>query len=375
MRFRTWSQPQSQSRAGNHSAELHVLRGLFQEHLVRANFLDLGVHQHVEPAPGAGFLDALTVALLGALEGFAAIREHNRRIAEFRNTGRRLERAITAAHDDDLLAAILFGVDEPIHDYRQFFTGHAEFARRAAPADGQQHRGCRVGLSAGAHMKRAFLVLDAFHPLLIADLKPIVFAGISPEFQQRFLRGISKLHLADDGQLHRRGHHQLAARILKHGAPQRILFDGLVVEPQLLGSQRRGQTRRSCADDQDIEGARALHTCLGDRLERLLTLHQRILDQPHAAEFAGDVDAWHVGFEVRLQHRNIEATPLGPEHQRDRIERTDHLACTMSDAVGWTHEHCLAIDQAQHFVMRLLGAGFDACSAAQAFGRVDERMQ
>ena len=40
----------------------------------------------------------------------------------------------------DLPAAVLLGVNQPIDHLRQLFARHAEFARRAAPTDRQQHR-------------------------------------------------------------------------------------------------------------------------------------------------------------------------------------------------------------------------------------------
>ena len=183
------------------------------------------------------------------------------------------------------------------------------------------------------------------------------------------------MNLADDRQFHRRGHHQLAARILKYRAAQGVLFDGLIVQSHLLGGERGGEARGPGADDQYIEGAGALHARLGDRLERLLALHEGILDQPHAAEFTGHVDAGDIRLEVRLEHRNIEASALGAEHQRDRIERTDGLARTVSDAVGRTDQHRFAVDEAEHLMMRLFRAGFDARSAAEAFTGIDDRMQ
>ena len=183
------------------------------------------------------------------------------------------------------------------------------------------------------------------------------------------------MHLADDRQFHRRGHHQLAARILEYRAAQRLLFEGLIVQAHLLGGERGGEARGTGADDQHIERAGALHARLGDRLERLLALHEGIPDQSHAAELAGHEDSRDIGFEIRLEHRNIHAAALGAENQRDGIERADGLARAMSDAVGRADQHRLAVDQAEHFVVRLFRAGFDTRSAAETFAGIDERMQ
>ena len=51
------------------------------------------------------------------------------------------------------------------------------------------------------------------------------------------------------------------------------------------------------------------------------------------------------------------------------------LAGAVSDALGRAHQHRLAVDQAEHLVVRGLRAGLDAGAAAQAFALIDERMQ
>jgi hypothetical protein len=87
------------------------------------------------------------------------------------------------------------------------------------------------------------------------------------------------------------------------------------------------------------------------------------------------IDTGHIGFEVRFEHRNIETAAFGAEYQGDRIERTRCLARAMADAIVGADEHCLAVDEAQHIMMRGLRAGLDARSATEALACIDERMQ
>jgi hypothetical protein len=218
------------------------------------------------------------------------------------------------------------------------------------------------------------MLVDA---LLIVDLQAM--ARLLPEFQQLLLRGIAKVHLADDRQFDRRRHHELAARILEYRAAKRILLDGLVAQTEFLRCERGGEARRARADDQYVDCARVprfrLRDDRGNRLERLLALRQRILDEAHAAELAGHIDAGHVRFEVRLEHRNVEPAPFGAEHERDCIERTGALAGAVPDALARADQHGLAVDQAEHIVVRGFRAGFDAGSAAEALRGIDDRVQ
>jgi len=82
---------------------------------------------------------------------------------------------------------------------------------------------------------------------------------------------------------HRRRHHQFTARILEDRSAQRLLLQGAVIQPELLGRQRGGEARGPRADDEHVERARVLHRRRGDSLQRLLALRQCVLDEPHSA--------------------------------------------------------------------------------------------
>jgi hypothetical protein len=112
-----------------------------------------------------------------------------------------------------------------------------------------------------------------------------------------------------------------------------------------------------------------------NRFNRLLSLLQRIANQSHAAEFAGDEDARHIGFELRAHHRYFHAAPRRAEHQRDCFGGTSRFACTVPDAVGRTHELRASTDDAQHMMQRLLGARLHARAATDAARGIDDGMQ
>src|ERR1700730_13980290 len=118
-------------------AQLELLVRMLQYHFLGTDFANLGIQQHLQLAFLTGFIDTLTLPLLVALERITAVRERDRGVAQLGDAGRRLERAVAAADDDDVFTPILFGIYQAIHDFGQFFAGNTEFARRAPPADTQ----------------------------------------------------------------------------------------------------------------------------------------------------------------------------------------------------------------------------------------------
>src|ERR1700685_4417085 len=119
---------QDTARAHDHRIVAHheFAPGLLQQYLVTSDLAYLGIEKHLELAFGTRFVDPLTIALLGALKGFAPVRQRDRRVAQFGNAGRRFERAVTAADHHDLLTPVLFRIDQAIYHFRQIFSGHAE---------------------------------------------------------------------------------------------------------------------------------------------------------------------------------------------------------------------------------------------------------
>src|SRR6266436_2899329 len=78
-----------QDAAGAHDhrvvIHLQLLPGLLHQDFVRSNLADLGIEEHFELPLGARYIDALTVLLFGALEGFTAVRKYHCGIAQFGN--------------------------------------------------------------------------------------------------------------------------------------------------------------------------------------------------------------------------------------------------------------------------------------------------
>ena len=59
-----------------------------------------------------------------------------------------------------------------------------------------------------------------------------------------------------------------------------------------------------------------------DRFQRLPALLYRVAYQAHTTEFPGDKHPTYVGFEIRLDGRNVYAAALCPENQLDRVNGT-----------------------------------------------------
>ena len=128
---------------------------------------------------------------------------------------------------------------------------------------------------------------------------------------------------AHQRQVDRRGHDQFAARVLEYATAERFLFDRAVGEVQRLGRQRCGHARRAGAHDEHVQAlARGALVLLLDGFNGLDALNQRVAYQAHAAQFAGNKHARHVGLKIRMQHRQVDAARLGAKHQRDGIDRT-----------------------------------------------------
>jgi hypothetical protein len=82
--------------------------------------------------------------------------------------------------------------------------------------------------------------------------------------------------------------------------------------------------RNGSTGNQDVQHfalALALAIELGDGLDRLPTLLDRIPDQPHAAELARDEDAWNGGFEAGTQNGDVDAAGLAADREGDRVGR------------------------------------------------------
>jgi hypothetical protein len=220
------------------------------------------------------------------------------------------------------------------------------------------------------------VLLDGLHALAEVNRELELQHHAVPELEQLLLADLGELDLADERQLDRRGHRHLLPRVVEDRAAQRVLLlDDAVAQALVDRAQARREAGRPRADDDHVELAvvtrRLGLAARGDRLHRLAALLGGLADQAHAAELAGDEQARHVGLEIGLQQRDVQAAFLGAEDQRDRIERAGRMAGAVADAGRGVDQRGLAVDHAQ----RMLGADLDAGAGADAQGGVDDRVQ
>src|SRR5216110_127346 len=264
-------------------------------HRLRVDVLHAGFHHDLEFTALRGRIDALAIARLGAVELRPAIGQYHPAAAGFGNARGGLERTVAAADHQHLLTLILFRVYQPVDHLGHLLAGHAELARRAAAPDRQQDAARGVGAAVGLDDETLARAGDLLDPLLVVDLDAGLALGILPEFQQRLLAGLAEIDLADQRHGRRRGHHQLAARILTDRAAEGFLLDRHVAHVLGLGGQRGGKAGGTCADDHQVKLLARRAAPLGDRFDRLPSLLERVADEPHAAELPGDENARHRG--------------------------------------------------------------------------------
>ena len=107
-------------------------------------------------------------------------------------------------------------------------------------------------------------------------------------------------------------------------------------------------------------------------LGRGAALLDRVSNQTHAPEFAGDVEAWNIGFVIPRDARDVHAASLRAKDQRDRPVWTDRFTFTVSNAVGRPDQSWSVIDKFEDIVFR---AGTGAGAATDTSGRIELRVQ
>ena len=113
----------------------------------------------------------LTVLHLGAREGFAAIGQRNLGVGLLGDAGGGLQRAVAAADDEHVLAAVLLGIDQAIDHLGLVLARNVELARGAAAADRKQHRAGPIALPRGLDLEVAAGLGDDVDALPVADLQ------------------------------------------------------------------------------------------------------------------------------------------------------------------------------------------------------------
>jgi hypothetical protein len=133
--------------------------------------------------------------------------------------------------------------------------------------------------------------------------------------------------------------------------------------------------KRSRFDIAVSEAANPAGAALVNGLHRLAPLLERVANETHPTELAGDEDARHAGLEARRQQRDLDAPPLGAEDESDRFDRARRAARAVTDAVGRAHELRASADDAEHVMLRLFRTDLHAAAATDAARRIDDRMQ
>src|SRR5437660_1547745 len=127
------------------------------------------------------------------------------------------------------------------------------------------------------------------HTLAVLFLRP-------RERQKLFLRSLAEPDVPDRGEPHRLRHHDLAPWVLIHGSPEGLLLERDVTKSVLHGGERAREARRPPAHDDYVRVWSPPDAVeLSDRVDRLLALRDRIRDEPHPAELAGDEDPRDAG--------------------------------------------------------------------------------
>jgi hypothetical protein len=150
------------------------------------------------------------------------------------------------------------------------------------------------------------------------------------------------VNLAVDGQVDRRGHHDLAARVgADRSAERAFLLDPAGADAELVRTQHRRDARRAGAHHEKRQRVVGWVERFVDRIDRLHTLANGRRDEAHAAELARDVDAALRGFEPRVDLGEIDAAARAAEHELDRVDRAGAQALAVTDASGRVREASL----------------------------------
>ena len=190
-----------------------------------------------------------------------------------------------------------------------------------------------------------------------------------PELHQLLLAVAARLQLATDRQLQRSGHEQLATGIARHGAAERVAFEGDKIEPASTCLERGRQPGRPGADDDQIvrvgRAAGIAHFQLArDRGHGATAVINRRPNQRIAGDLAGEIKAGAPDRrQLGVERRKIMSLRAIPQSERDRADRAFFRAASVAHAAGALHDRRLAVDHRQNTPF---GAGAHAGAATDA---------
>ena len=132
----------------------------------------------------------------------------------------------------------------------------------------------------------------------------------------------------------------------------------------LLGGERGGNAGWAGTDDDQIIGVGASRDARPNHVfDSHATLLDAVFDEPHTAQFAGNVDTLHVGFVSVTDMREVNAPLFCTDDQRDGVYRTGMEAGTVAYAVGCIDEGATTFQNSQYIFFRTslyAGTTFDA---------------
>src|SRR5262245_62236100 len=133
---------------------------------------------------------------------------------------------------------------------------------------------------------------------------------------------------------------------MPHGTAEAVLLEGQEAQLVLQGGKTRSKTGWPGTDnDHVVTLGRPTPGQLAYGFDRLGSLLDRIANEPHATELAGNEDPWNVGLEIRRHMGNIDASTFRPENKCDRVVRAGGTAGAVTDAVGGLDQLGLSVDQ------------------------------
>ncbi len=208
---------------------------------------------------------------------------------------------------------------------------------------------------------------------MLPDADIMLVEHLVPQSEQLLLGGLSQFHFSKQRQVHGRGHDHLGARKGIHGAAQRVLLYDKGFQLVLFGGECGRNTGWPCTDNDEVPGHAPLKSHIGHNVfNSLPALLNSILDQAHAPQLSGNVEAFHIGLE-RLTHMGQIDTPFfSANAQGNGLGWTGMKTGPMSDAMRGIDGGSFAVADAQNVFFRTCQ---DACPRFDAAVFVHHRMQ
>src|SRR5579871_2675302 len=160
---------------------------------------------------------------------------------------------------------------------------------------------------------------------------------------------------------------------MRNGTAKAVLFDRQKAKLVLHGCKARGKTRRSGAhNDHVIALQRSASGQFSYGFDGLPSLLDRIANEAHSAEFAGNEDPRNVCLKIRPDMGNVDSSALRAEDERNCVVGASLAAGAVTDAMRGFNELSLAVDQPENIPF---GASANTGATAQTFRWIDFRMK